>query len=102
MYKIINRYEFVKGFETSIRSDQFSLEALNVLYDYYEEIEPYNEGLGIQFDVIALCCEWTQYKSIQEYNEAYETNYANCEALSRAGHCSVIHIEGDEFLTDEH
>ena len=42
MYKIINKYDFKRAFETSNRSDTFSNEALNVLYDYYEEIEPYN------------------------------------------------------------
>ena len=102
MYKIINKYDFKRAFETSNRNDHFSNEALNVLYDYYEDIEPHNEGLGVELDVIAICCEWTQYKSIEEYNEAYETDYESYEELIEAGWCSVIHVEGDEFLTDEH
>ena len=102
MYKLISRYEFRDAFKRCDRWDNFSNEALNVLYDYYEEIEPHNEGLGVELDVIAICCEWTQYKSIEEYNEAYETDYENYEELADAGWCSVIHVEGDEFLTDEH
>tara|TARA_R110002110_G_scaffold151309_5_gene343421 strand:+ start:36 stop:344 length:309 start_codon:yes stop_codon:yes gene_type:complete len=102
MYKLINRFEFIAAFKRCERNNHFSYEALNVLYDYYEDIEPHNEGLGIELDVIAFCCEWTQYKSIEEYNEAYETDYKSYEELVEAGWCSVIHVEGDEFLTDEH
>ena len=102
MYKLISRYEFITAFRVMGRNNQFSYEALNVLYDYYEEIEPHNNGLGIELDVIAFCCEWTQYKSIEEYNEAYETDYKSYEELVEAGNCSVIHIDGAEFLTDEH
>ena len=102
MYKIISSYEFRDAFVKCGRNNQFSLAALNALYDYYEDIEPHNEGLGVELDVIAICCEWTQYKSIEEYNEAYETDYESYKELAEAGWCSVIHVEGDEFLTDEH
>ena len=90
MYKLISRFEFIAAFKRCERNNHFSYESLNVLYDYYKDFEPHNEGLGIELDVIAFCCEWTQYKSIEEYNEAYETDYKSYEELVESGWCSVI------------
>lgn len=36
--------------------DYFTYEALETLLNYYDEIDP-----NIEFDVIAICCEWDEY-----------------------------------------
>ena len=36
--------------------DYFTYEALETLLNYYDEIDP-----DIEFDVIGICCEWTEY-----------------------------------------
>mgnify|MGYP003627939915 CR=1 FL=1 len=100
MYSIINKYDFTRAFEIMGRSDQFSFHGLQALYEWLEEV--YEDDNGVELDVVALCCEWTQYKSIEEYNEAYETEYESYEELDDEGVCEVIHVEGDEFICGEH
>ena len=52
---IDNASQFRDQFRAMNRQDQFSYEALGLLYDYIEEISPESE-----LDVIALCCEYTE------------------------------------------
>ena len=100
MYQIVNEYDFTRAFDIMGRGDQFTFHGLQALFEWLEEC--YHEGEGVQLDVIGLCCEWTQYKSIAEYNECYESEYESYDKLEEAGVCSVIHVEGDEFICSEH
>lgn len=69
MITTINRDEFVNGIR-SLRPDNFTCEGLHGLFDYFEQLE---DCLGeqIEFDPIAICCEYTEYESIEEYNRNY-------------------------------
>ena len=100
MYQIVNEYDFTRAFKVMGRGEQFTYHGLQALYEWLEEC--YHEGEGIQLDVIALCCDFTQYESIEEYNRDYETDYETIEELEEAGVCSVIHVEGEEFICSEH
>ena len=57
-------------FQTMARYDQFTYEAYEVLFDYLWDL---GEDIGepIEFDVIAICCEWSEYDSIRELAEQY-------------------------------
>lgn len=44
------------------RKDQFSYEALGAMYDALIELEE-DCGTELELDVIAICCEYTEYKS---------------------------------------
>ena len=48
------------------RYDQFSYAGWNALYEYYEENYPDSEC-----DVIAMCCDWSLYETLEEFNAAY-------------------------------
>ena len=52
------------------RKDQFSHEALCALFEYYDELF---EDLGeeIEYDPIAICCEWAEYDSALEAAREY-------------------------------
>ena len=56
----------------------------------------------MKLDVVVLCDDFAQYKSIAEYNEYYETEYKTIEELEDAGMCAVIRVEGEEFIVDIH
>ena len=103
MYQIINEYDFTRAFKVMGRGDQFSYHGLQALFEWLEEC---NDGInsihGVELDVIEVCCVWTQYKNIVEYNDDYETEYKTIEELDEAGVCSVIHVEGEEFICSEH
>lgn len=61
MYISINSAsQFMDEFISMGRGDQFSYEAINTLFDYYDEFNDY------ELDVIAICCEWTEYGSQDE------------------------------------
>lgn len=55
----IKRYQFERAFIDAGRKDQFSHEALGLLFNYLEEYEE-STGEEIELDVVALCCEYTE------------------------------------------
>jgi hypothetical protein len=61
--------EFVNRFR-AIRPEQFSIEALRALFTHLEELER-DCGEEVEFDPIALCCDWSEYPSAIEAAEAY-------------------------------
>jgi hypothetical protein len=66
MYTTINEFEFRDAFANMGRKEQFSYEALNALFQYYEECFPDSE-----LDVIGICCEWSEYDTVAELRENY-------------------------------
>ena len=52
---IENASQFRDEFRQCGRADQFSYEALGLLFDYFEEIDP-----DYELDVIAICCEYSE------------------------------------------
>jgi hypothetical protein len=59
MKTTISRYDFERAFVDAGRKDQFSYEALGLLFDYLEEHEE-STGQEIELDVIALCCDYSE------------------------------------------
>lgn len=62
MKSTVNLCDFINAFENHERTNQFSDEALEALFNYYEDLEA-ETGDEIELDVIAICCEWTEYTS---------------------------------------
>ena len=50
------------------RKENFSYEALNSLFGWYEELEQ-DTGEEIELDVIAICCDWTETQHDDLYKE---------------------------------
>ena len=59
MYQKINFGTFMSAFKAHGRQDQFSYSALELLFDYLEQLED-DIGKPIELDVIALCCEYEE------------------------------------------
>ena len=64
MKQTINFDQFYNSFQV-FRPDNFSRAGLKALFDYLEEYER-NTETEIELDVIALCCEYTEYKHSKE------------------------------------
>jgi len=62
MKTTVNAYDFARAFETAGRTDQFSYVAKKALFDYLEYIEK-SDGEEMELDVVALCCDWAEYKT---------------------------------------
>ena len=63
----VNEYEFRRAFET-IRPDNFTYEGLGALYEYLEELSE-DTGEDIELDVIAICCDYTEYSEDEAREE---------------------------------
>lgn len=58
MKQTINFREFKNAFDT-LRPDNFSVDALQIMFEYFEEYER-DIGEEIEFDPIAICCEYVE------------------------------------------
>ena len=69
MKETVNESRFIEAFNT-LRPDNFSRNALVALFDYLDQLEQ-DLGEEQELDVIAICCEWTEYRDAIEAAEAY-------------------------------
>ena len=108
MIKTMTEYDFTQAFvDSESRTDQFSYSALKAMYEYYEQLED-DLGEPIEFDMIALCCEWTEYTSYIEFAEDYGYDYAgeteeeNIEDIKEylENNTQVIEFDGTVELSD--
>ena len=73
MILTLTKDNFIEAFKrSSERKDQFSYNALCALFDYYEELEE-STGEKVEFDMVAICCEWCEYETALEWAENYFT-----------------------------
>tara|TARA_R100001530_G_C4306341_1_gene151784 strand:+ start:936 stop:1247 length:312 start_codon:yes stop_codon:yes gene_type:complete len=98
MKETITKYQFRDWFRSSDNyRNNFSYNGLGALFDYIEELE-HDIGEEIEFDPIALCCEYSEYDSFEELQDDYYDTYLNnIEDLYQ--HTSVvIHIPESEGI----
>lgn len=101
MYTEISKSDFHSAFHRMDRGEQFSYEALDALYDYLIQIEE-DIGEKIELDVIALCCEYTEYADCIEVASKYfefewMTFWEDWEELKTS---EEVEEEAKEFLRD--
>ena len=72
-----------------MRPNQFSYEALTALFEHLEDLEE-STGQQIEFDVIAICCDYTEM-NLKEINQAYSPDFGKFTTLE----------EAEEALRDE-
>ena len=71
MKEYVNKYTFRNRFRSSDNyANQFSTKGLDALFEY---IEQYEDDIGeeIEFDMIAFCCEYSEYEDIEDFNQQY-------------------------------
>ena len=62
MYTTVTKYDFHDAFRDwhgGMYRNNFSYEGRELLFDWLEEIEEQG-GAGIEFDVVALCCDYSE------------------------------------------
>ena len=81
MKETINTNSFIRAFEDYDRRDQFTENGLIALFDYIEDIED-DCGEEIELDVIALCCEFSEYDNLEEFwNDYSKEEYTDLDTL---------------------
>ena len=93
----VNFYNFCEHFRSADRDNNFTYEGKKALFKYLENLEE-ETGQEIELDVIALCCEYTEYSNIKEFNDDYSTNYDSYDNITET---TVIGINEESFIISE-
>lgn len=72
MKQTVNLSDFRDAFRQCDRQDQFSYEALELIFDYYEEME---SGMDeeIELDVVGICCDLSE-STFEDVASDYDIN----------------------------
>lgn len=75
--------EFEQAFKAYNREDNFSPKGLRELFEYLEE---YSNATGEDYrlDVVALCCDYRECKSIEEFMQEHNPDFDH-EEFKEAG-----------------
>mgnify|MGYP003151513262 CR=1 FL=1 len=93
----INYYEFEKWF-TEHRPNNFSHSGLRALFDYLEQYEEDTDE-SIEFDPIALCCEYTEYDDLKEFQGDYTAEEYQVDDYRKLDYYTqVIPIDKESFI----
>jgi len=95
MIQTITKSEFTTAFHKMGRGNNFTYEGLSALYDYLEDYED-STGEQIELDVIAICCEYSEYEDLAEFQGDYGDDYQSIEEIEHA--TQVIMIDDDSFI----
>ncbi len=97
MKQQITKSQFHDKFRDMGRGEQFSYYGLNALYDYLEDLEEQCD-MEIELDVIALCCEYTEYENFEELQGDYP-DIGDMEELEN--NTTVIRTETGAFIIQQ-
>lgn len=74
MKTTVSKSDFRDAFQTMGRGDNFSYDGLGALYDFIEQLDD-DCGNESELDVIAYCCEFTEYGDLDEFRSNYEGSF---------------------------
>lgn len=92
MIQTLRLSDFTNAFRNSDRAEQFSYHALELIFDYIEDYER-DTGEKVEFDLIGLCCEWSE-DTPEEIARSYDIDLEGKE-----GAAALMHVY--EYLNDE-
>jgi hypothetical protein len=96
MKQYVTESTFIDAFkQNDDRKNQFSYEGLKALFEYFEEYED-STGEELEFDMIGICCEYTEYDNLKELNNNYSKQYKDLEELREE--TEVIVVDYDKFI----
>ena len=91
--------EFIDTFKQSeLRKNNFSYDGLIALFEYLEDLEE-DTGEQINFDMVSICCDYSEYKNLEEFINDYQDSTELHENLDYSEIISVLreHTEVIEF-----
>ena len=100
MKQIITESQFINAFKSwDTYKNQFSYEGLKALFEWFEEYEN-STGEEMELDVVAICCDFTEYESLKEYNEDYDKEYEEIDEI--ADDTTLIKIDDEQFIIQQY
>ncbi|MBL1419761.1 MAG: hypothetical protein COC24_004550 [Alphaproteobacteria bacterium] len=98
MHQRITQDHFVDAFRSSeTYKNNFTIPALHALFEYLNDLED-ESVVPLEFDMIATCCEYSEFESIADYNSQYSQEFTNRNEVDELT-CNV----GEQgFICHEH
>jgi hypothetical protein len=94
MIEVVTESQFIERFR-KIRPTNFTYEGLQALFEYLEQLED-DTGEEIEFDVIGLCCEFSQYDNLKEFQDDYGKDYECIEDVENE--TMVVPVDEESFI----
>lgn len=91
--------DFLEEFKKYGREDNFSYEGKKALFEYLNEL---SEDIGepIELDIIAICCDFTEYDSLEEFNNDYDIE--DIEDIDDINdYTTLIKIDNESFIIQD-
>lgn len=82
---------FRDAFHSMGRSNQFSESGLEAIFEYLDSM-----GEDIELDVIGICCEFSEYESLEDFNNQNQTEFESIDEIENM--TTVIRIDSDSFV----
>ena len=101
LVKEISFNDFLEEFKNYGRENQFSYEGKKALYDYLSDL---SEDLGepLELDVIGICCDFTEYSSLEEFIDNYSYTVEDINSIEDIEYYTiVIQINGKSFIIQD-
>tara|TARA_R110001632_G_scaffold31829_1_gene82796 strand:+ start:172 stop:474 length:303 start_codon:yes stop_codon:yes gene_type:complete len=96
MKQTITFGQFQDAFFNMDRQNQFTYKGKQALFEYLEEYED-STGEQIELDIIALCCDYVEYDSLEDFHLEYDAeDYPDIDAIECE--TQVIRIDNDSFI----
>jgi len=102
LVKKVSFNDFIEEFEKHERENQFSYEGKRALYDYLNDL---SEDIGepIKLDIITICCDFTEYNNLKEFNDNYSYTIGDDidDIDDITYYTIVIPIDGEKFIIQD-
>jgi|TARA_R110000824_G_scaffold9193_1_gene41245 hypothetical protein len=100
MKQTVSMYQFERSFVRMGRAAQFTYEGLQALHEYFEEYEE-STGEEIELDVIAICCEYSEYENLKEFQADYGKEYETREDIEEQTALIPVNNERGAFIIQQ-
>tara|TARA_Y100001973_G_C5158886_1_gene312411 strand:+ start:775 stop:1071 length:297 start_codon:yes stop_codon:yes gene_type:complete len=93
----INETQFIDKF-MQLRPNNFSYDGLIALFEWLEQYEEDTET-EMELDVIGICCDFSEYDNLKEFQEDYGKDYESIEEIENE--TLVIPIDDESFIIQQ-
>lgn len=66
----VNESDFVQAFDAYDRAENFSVNARRHMFEYFDNLSDETDT-PMELDVVAICCEWSEYPTAVEAAKEY-------------------------------
>jgi len=95
MFKSIGFCDFCDEFNKSDRKENFSYEGKKALFQYLENYED-ETGEEQELDIVSLCCDYSEYKTLKELQKDY-----NVESMEELEENTIVIYFDEGFIIQQ-